>query len=307
LTSVSIVIPFFKSDVIEELVDRLFQNLDGFCVFEIVIVDDGSKYKNWEYLNNKFKETKKLKIVELAKNFGQHNAIIAGISVAKYELVATLDDDLQNPPQELVKILNFFNSNDFDLVYGYSESPNHSIYRNLMSSILKNSMSKLMGVRNIQKISSFRVFSRNIFGDSTKDAMGDVSVDAILNWKTDNVGYLEVLHDPRGSGNSNYNFKKLFDFATTTIVSYSIVPLKLATYLGLVISTLGFVVLLSLITRYFLFGTDVPGFTATASLVLFLSGFQLVFLGLIGQYLGKIHFQTMKKPSFFIRRSFGGD
>jgi undecaprenyl-phosphate 4-deoxy-4-formamido-L-arabinose transferase len=307
LTSVSIVVPFFKSDVIEELIYRLFQTLDGFCDFEIIIVDDGSKCKDWNYLSNKFKETKKLKIVELAKNFGQHNAIIAGISVTKYELIATIDDDLQNPPEELVKILNFFNLNDFDLVYGYPKVANHSVFRNLMSRILKNTMSKLLGVRNIQKISSFRVFSRNIFGEYSKDAMGDVSLDAILNWQTDNIGFLEVLHNPRVSGNSNYNLRKLFSFAITTIISYSVIPLKITTYFGMIIFGIGSALLVFILGKYLLYGIEVQGFTTTAALIILFSGTQLIILGVVGEYLARMHLNIMNKPAFIVRRIIGFD
>jgi undecaprenyl-phosphate 4-deoxy-4-formamido-L-arabinose transferase len=305
MLTVSVIVPFFNSNVIDDVITRISNSLETICDYEIIIIDDGSKSQKWDYFLNKCRQTEKLKYLELTKNFGQHNAIIAGLSEAKYELIATLDDDLQNPPEELVKMINFFELGDFDLVYGFSDRPKHLIHRNLMSILIRLFLAKILRVKNVEKISSFRVFRKQIMGDFYGFASGRLSLDSVLNWRTGNIGFVKVEHNPRSSGKSNYNFAKLFSFALDTIIGYSVVPLKVATYIGLIISGLGFLFVFTIFFQYIVYEISFPGFTTVVSLVSILSGFQLIILGIIGEYLARMHLNIMRKPAFVVRRTIG--
>jgi hypothetical protein len=144
----------------------------------------------------------------------------------------------------------------------------------------------------------FKFFLKNI---------SEISIDSVLNWATDHIGFVKVDHNARSAGSSNYNFKKLVSFALNTIISYSVKPLKITTYFGILIFGIGAALLVFILGKYLLFGIDVPGFTTTASLIILFSGTQLIILGVIGEYLARMHLNIMNKPAFVVRRTIGID
>lgn len=303
LISLSVLVPFYKSDVIETLIDQIEKSLSGFYDYEILIIDDRSQGNYWNILQKISREKSKVRCFELARNFGQHSALLAGIHLAKNELIVTLDDDLQNPPEEIPVLVKALVERDLDLIYGIPEKIEQNFFRRMLSKSIRFFLKYILRIEQAELIGSFRVFRTNLTEYFPKNTRGNVSIDALLFWCTENIGAKKVKHDQRQVGTSNYSFKKLLKFAFDTITGYSTIPLKLATYMGLFASMLGLGVLAYLFIRYAIYGGQVAGFTFTSSLITIFAGVQLFSLGIIGEYLARVHTKIMEKPSYVIRRS----
>lgn len=306
MLTLSIIIPTYKSSVIEELIYEILDATKNKYKIEILIVDDEGNFSNWNLFEKICSKNTNVKYIELSKNFGQHNAIMAGINFAKYEFIVTIDDDLQNPPGEIEKIVSHLINNDFDLVYGSPNKSKHSIPRRIMSKGIRLILTKILRVKNVGKISSFRILRRDLLSKMSINS-SEVSVDALLSWATSNIGFIGVEHNPRVNSKSNYSNKKLINFAITSIINFSTMPLKIATSAGIFTFGVGAVVLIVILGKYFVFGINVPGFTTLASLIILLSGTQLIILGILGEYLSKMHINIMNKPIFKVRRTIGID
>jgi undecaprenyl-phosphate 4-deoxy-4-formamido-L-arabinose transferase len=217
-----------------------------------------------------------------------------------------MDDDLQHPPEEIHKLLAKLNEG-FDVVYGYPEQEQHGFLRDLASVMTKMALQKSMGADTARHISAFRAFrtrSREAFSDYHSPF---VSIDVILTWATTRFVAIKVRHDPRKVGASNYTFGKLFTHAMNMITGYSVVPLQVANLLGFICTLFGAAILLFVVIRRIFFGTTVPGFTFLASSIALFSGAQLLALGVIGEYLARMHFRMMERPTYTVRERSGSD
>jgi len=306
MISLSIIVPYFKSPLIEDLILEILDNTRDFHNTEIIIVDDSGIAWDGSFLEKICREVDKVKYIELSKNFGQHNAIMAGISFAKNDYVVTIDDDFQNPPNEIKRLAEYLIQNNLDLVYGSPINIRQTYVRKIMSKTIRSFLYHVLKVKNVYEISSFRIFKRKILDISSAN-VSEISIDSLLNWATDHIGYIKVDHNKRIKGTSNYNFRKLFSFALNTIISYSVKPLKIATYFGILIFGIGAALLVFILGKYLLYGINVPGFTTIASLIILFSGTQLIILGVIGEYLARMHLNIMNKPAFVVRRTIGFD
>jgi len=294
--TVSIVVPVFDSrETLPKLVARLIEASPPDS--EIILVDDGSDPATWKAIEAI--AALNIKGIRLARNVGQHSALLAGIREAKHPIIATLDDDLQNPPEELPNLLAAL-TDDVDVVYGVPRKIRQSLWRSAASVVAKKSMRTILGYSHADEITSFRVF-RSRLRQSFQDELGPgISIDALLNWATTRFDSVEVQHDARSLGRSNYNFWKLLRFMLDTATGYSTVPLRLATSLGLATVTLSLGVLLWVLGRPLLAGESVPGFPFLAATIAIFSGVQLIVLGILGQYIGRMHFRVMNKPTYTI-------
>jgi len=294
--TVSIVVPVFNSrETLPKLVARLIEASPPDS--EIILVDDGSDPATWKAIEAI--AALNIKGIRLARNVGQHSALLAGIREAKHPIIATLDDDLQNPPEELPNLLAAL-TDDVDVVYGVPRKIRQSLWRSAASVVAKKSMRTILGYSHADEITSFRVF-RSRLRQSFQDELGPgISIDALLNWATTRFDSVEVQHDARSLGRSNYNFWKLLRFMLDTATGYSTVPLRLATSLGLATVTLSLGVLLWVLGRPLLAGESVPGFPFLAATIAIFSGVQLIVLGILGQYIGRMHFRVMNKPTYTI-------
>jgi undecaprenyl-phosphate 4-deoxy-4-formamido-L-arabinose transferase len=239
--------------------------------------------------------------MRLGRNYGQHSAILAGIRSAKFPITVTLDDDLQNPPEEISKLVELLvDSNVFDVVYGVPELVAQSNWRRISGVWIRRVLGKTMGVGEATKLSSFRAF-RTKLRDGFESSLGPgVSIDSLLAWTTDSFGSVTVDHKSRSNGKSNYSFRKLLFFAVDTITGYSTLPLRIASIIGLVTAAGGLVLLAFFVLWPVFRGNSVEGFPFLASTIILFSGIQLITLGVIGEYLGRMHFRIMKKPEYFV-------
>jgi len=302
LTDISVVVPVFNSEgSLDELVRRLESTLSNLTdVYEIILVNDGSYDHSWQVVNNLMAEFPFVRGIDLMRNFGQHNALLAGIRAANYELIVTLDDDLQNPPEEIPKLISKLYEG-YDAVYGSPAREHHGLWRNLSSQATKLALQASMGVDVARKVSAFRVFRTRLRNAFSNYRSSFLSIDVLLTWGTTRFSAVTVRHEQRVVGTSNYTFAKLVSHALNMVTGFSILPLQVASLIGFGVTLLGIGILVYVLGRYFLQGNPVPGFPFLASMIAIFSGSQLFALGIIGEYLARMHFRMMEKPTYVVR------
>jgi undecaprenyl-phosphate 4-deoxy-4-formamido-L-arabinose transferase len=265
-------------------------------------VNDGSLDHSWETITQLAHKNPHVSGINLMRNYGQHNALLAGIRQAQYEIIVTMDDDLQHPPEELPKLLAELQKG-YDVVYGVHETQKHSIFRVGSSHFTKWLMGFLLDIPNISQSGAFRIF-RSQVREAFKDFQSQfVSIDVLLTWGTSKFSYASVRHDPRIIGKSNYTFGKLVRHTFNMVIGFSTLPLRLASLLGFGFTIFGFLVLAFVIGRYLIQGSSVQGFSFLASIIAIFSGAQLFALGIIGEYLGRMHHRTSSRPSYTVRET----
>jgi glycosyltransferase involved in cell wall biosynthesis len=302
LPTVSVVVPVFNSEaVLTELVSRLEWTLATASLeFELVLVNDGSGDRSWEVISQLSRAHSWVRGFDLARNYGQHNALLAGILEASKEIVVTMDDDLQHPPEEIPKLLDKL-AEGYDVVYGVSEQKRQGAGRRLASAATRSMLQAVMRVDVARRQSSFRAF-RSSIRDSFAHYQGPVVfVDALLTWGTTRFAAVAIRHEERRSGRSGYAPLKLLGHAINMTSSFSTLPLRLASLLGFAFALFGAATLAYVLTRFALHGISVPGFTFIASLIAILSGVQLLALGIIGEYIARIHMRSMERPPYSVR------
>ena len=237
----------------------------------------------------------------MGRNFGQHNALLCGIRAARYSVIVTLDDDLQNPPEEIHKLLSRLNEGVVDVVYGKPEREQHGLLRDLASSITKLVLQQAMGAQTARHISAFRAFHTRLRDAFAGYRSPFVSIDVLLTWGTTRFSLVEVKHDARKVGKSNYTLKKLIAHAFNMMTGFSTTPLQIASWIGFVFTLFGILILAYVVGSYLVHGVAVQGFTFLASIIAIFSGAQLFALGIIGEYLARMHFRSMERPVYLVR------
>jgi undecaprenyl-phosphate 4-deoxy-4-formamido-L-arabinose transferase len=306
-TSVSIVVPVYNSErTLRELVERLQATLHPLgAAFELILVNDGSRDRSWRVIEELSTASSWVHGIDLMRNYGQHNALLAGIDEARHAVIVTMDDDLQHRPEDVPLLLAHV-ARGHDVVYGYSKAPRHSFFRNLASKLTKIVLKEAMGADTARRVSAFRAF-RSECRDGFEGYRGAfVSIDVLLTWAAGSFGVVEVEHDSRRHGQSNYTFWMLLRHALNMLTGFSTRPLQLASLIGFAFTLFGFVVLVYVIARYLVEGGSVPGFPFLASIIALFSGAQLFALGVVGEYLARMHFRMMDKPGFVVRKRIAG-
>jgi glycosyltransferase involved in cell wall biosynthesis len=263
-------------------------------------VEDCGRDESWSIICELACQFPNITGIKLSRNYGQHNALLCGIRAAKGNVIVTMDDDLQHPPEELPKLLEKL-SEGFDVVYGAPEKEPHGFLRGLASQITKLVLQKSMGAETARQISALRAFKAKL-SDAFEDYRNpSVNIDVMLTWVTTNFSVVKVRHEQRKSGVSGYTMRMLIRHAFNMMTGFSALPLQMASITGFVFALFGFLVLAYVLIRYFAIGAVVPGFAFLASIIAVFSGAQLLAIGVIGEYLARIHFRTMERPPFIVR------
>lgn len=306
--SVSVVVPVFNSAGFLPKLAREIEAALASCTgrFEMILVNDASRDESWEVIAELSQAHPWIRGINLMRNVGQHNALLCGIRAAEYEIIATVDDDLQNPPSEIAKLLEKVDEG-FDVVYGVPEKEQHGLLRDLASKMTKMVLQNAMGADIAQQISSFRVFRAGVRTAFEQYRGPFVSIDVLLTWGTTRFGALRVRHAPRQEGVSGYSLYSLIKHALNMMTGFSVLPLQIASVTGFIFTLFGLLTLAFVVGRYFIHGSPVPGFPFLASIVAVFSGAQLFALGIIGEYLARMHFRMMDRPAYTIRSITPGD
>lgn len=301
----SVVVPVYNSaETLPLLLERLAAALPAFCsAYEVILVNDASRDSSWAVIEALARQRPQVRGIHLMRNYGQHNALLCGIRAARYELIITIDDDLQHPPEALGALVAKLDEGPYDVVYGTPLREQHGFWRDIASQVTKLALQSAMGAETARKVSALRVFRAQVRDAFASYSAPFVSIDVLLTWGTTRFAAVLVEHAPRAAGRSNYTFRKLVTHALNMMTGFSVVPLQLASLLGFGLALFSVVVLVYVVGRYLLEGTPVQGFPFLASIIGIFSGAQLLALGVIGEYLARMHFRVMDKPSYVVRET----
>lgn len=301
-------IPVFNGQrVLAELLSRLQPVLDELTgCYEVIMVNDGSRDESWRVIQELARKYSFVRGINLMRNYGQHNALLAGIRSAQHDVIVTMDDDLQHPPEEIPQLLARLNAG-CDVVYGAPRKEQHGLWRDIASQVTKLALQASMGVEVARHITAFRAF-RTCVRDAFANYSGPfVSIDVLLTWGTAGFAVVPVHHGLRKAGVSNYTFRKLVVHAINMITGFSPLPLQLASLMGFGFTLFGIAVLVYVLGRYFIEGGSVAGFPFLASIIAIFSGAQMFAIGIIGEYLARMYQRTMDRPTYVVRSVVDGD
>ena len=305
---ISVVVPVYNSEgSLPALIARLQPVLATVgASFEAILVNDGSRDRSWQVIQELHQAHPWVSGINMMRNYGQHNALLCGIRAAQYDTIVTIDDDLQNPPEEIPKLLAKL-AEGYDVVYGTPEMEQHGLWRDAASKITKMALQSAAGAEVARNVSAFRVLRSRVRGAFAAYKSPYICIDVLLTWATTRFAALRVKHEPRKIGTSNYTFRKLVTHALNMTTGYSTAPLRLASWTGFGFTIFGIGILAYVLIRYLISGTTVAGFPFLASIIAIFSGAQLFALGIIGEYLARMHFRTMDRPPYAVREWTSGE
>lgn len=306
MSELSIVIPVRnEEDNLPELVNRIVKTLTGIdLTFEVIFVTDINKDNTVEVLRKMNSIDDRIKSIKLSNGLGQHIAVFAGLNMSKGNAVVVMDGDLQDYPEDIVKLVNKYNEG-YDVVYGIKEKKNDSALRNLFSKTFIKILNSLSDYKLEFNTCMFRIMSRRTvvgilsFGEREPSITGLIS---IINYPTTEV---VVTSGKRQAGDTNYSFFRQVNLAISFLLSFSTKPLRIASAVGFIISSLSFLYLFVVTIQKIFFNVAVLGWATIISLITFSTGLQLFFLGIIGEYIGKIFMETKNRPRYFIEEKIG--
>lgn len=305
---ISVVVPVYNSEgSLEELAARLEPVLTAAApAFELILVNDASRDNSWAVVQKLAERYPWVRGICMMRNYGQHNALLCGIRSARYDITVTMDDDLQHPPEQVPVLLERLDEKS-DVVYGRPKQERHGLFRDLASQITKLALQSAMGASTARSVSAFRVFRTGLREAFTQYQSPYVSIDVLLTWSTTRFASIPVQHEERKIGVSNYTFGKLLAHAMNMMTGFSVLPLQIASVIGFTFTVFGMVMLAYVIGRYLMEGVVAPGFVHLASMISIFSGAQMFALGIIGEYLARMHFRMMERPTYAVRQRVGDD
>jgi glycosyltransferase involved in cell wall biosynthesis len=299
--TVSVVIPVYRAE--QTLLD-LYRQLSAAMseitpVFEIIFIEDGGGDDSWSIIASIARTDPRVCGIRMSRNYGQHNALLCGIRAAKYDIILTMDDDLQHPVSEIAPMLAALKP-EYDVAYGAPQEEQHGFLRDVASRLTKLVLASTMGAQTARNVSAFRVFRTRLREGFREYRSPSVSIDVLLAWTTTRFTSIRIRHAPRTKGVSGYSSGKLIRHALNLMTGFSTLPLQIASVIGFVFVFFGLSVLAYVLANYVIRGGSVPGFTFLASVIAIFSGAQLFALGIFGEYLARMHFRSMDRPTYLI-------
>lgn len=304
MVNISVVIPVYNSEnSIERVVTNLIDNLSLKYNLEIVLVNDGSKDKSDEVCISLFNKNREIvKFYSLAKNVGEHNAVMAGLNMCNGDYVVIMDDDFQNPISEVIKLFEYAIKTDYDVVYTYYAKKQHSFFRNLGSKFNDKVANVMLNKPKDLYLSSFKLINRFLVNEIVNYNLPYPYVDGLILRSTDKIGKIEVDHQKREVGKSGYTIKKLVSLWMNMFTNFSIIPLRFSTVLGFFTAAVGVIIGAYAVVEK-INNPDIPvGYTSLFVIICLFFGIVLLALGMIGEYLGRIFISLNKKPQYLIRK-----
>jgi glycosyltransferase involved in cell wall biosynthesis len=300
----SIVIPLFNAAL---TLPALYQELATLEIgggFELILVNDGSRDETEEIARRLTRESRiSITFLSLSRNFGEHNAVMAGLRASRGHYVVTMDDDLQNPPSEVLKLLSAAESERHDVVYAIYQRKEHAWWRNLGSRLTNLIADYVVEKPRKLYLSSFRCMTRLVADEVAKSRIPYPYIDGLIFQVTQNAGVVRVRHMEREQGQSGYTLRKLVRLWMSMLVNFSVLPLRLMTVAGMITSVLGFLAVIEVVLEHLL-KRNPTGWSSLMAATLLLSGTQLLLLGIMGEYVGRIYLGMSAKPQSVVRAKF---
>jgi glycosyltransferase involved in cell wall biosynthesis len=304
--TVSVVIPVYRAertlrDLYEQLTTAMMRVTP---VFEIILVEDCGGDGSWSVIADLAACDGRVRGFRMSRNYGQHNALLCAIRAARYDLIVTMDDDLQHPVTEIPLLLAALGP-EVDVVYGAPQQGRHGLLRDLASRLTKFALAGAMGAETASNVSAFRAFRTHLREGFRDYRSPTVSIDVLLSWTTTRFRAIKVRHEPRKFGESGYTVRRLIRHAIDLMTGFSTLPLQIASVAGFGFVLFGLLVLAYVLVSYLIYGSAVPGFAFLASIITIFSGAQLFTLGIFGEYLARMHFRSMDRPVYLIGETVG--
>ena len=303
---ISIIIPVFNSEnTIEILVNNIVQTLGENYKFEIILINDSSKDNTEEKCKKLVEKYTSVVLYSLAKNFGEHNAVMAGLNKCSGDYAIIMDDDLQHSADSLLELIKFGmkEKNNFDVVYTYYDKMKYNFFRNFGRKFNDLIANLLLDKPKFLYLSSFKLINRFLITEIIKYRSPFTYIDGIILGITNKIGRVKVVHDQRSHGKSGYTIRKLLQVWSSMFTGFSVVPLRLSLILGSMLSILGFIFALLTFIERIIDNTVPSGYATLIIVVTIFSGAILIAVGLLGEYVGRIFVSLNKKPQFIIRDS----
>ena len=304
MSLLSIITPCYNEEAtIHYFYEETKKYLDTMEVdYEIIFVNDGSKDKTVEECLKVKEKDNNVKILNFSRNFGKEAAMYAGLNEAKGDLVVIMDTDLQDPPKLLPEMYNILQSNEYDSVATYrvnrkGEPPIRSFFARMFYKMIN----KMIDVEIVDGARDYRMMKRSMVDAIISMNEYHRFSKGIFAWVGFNTKYLEYENVERVAGETKWSFWKLFKYAIDGIVGFTTLPLRLATFTGIFVSMFGFLYMLYIVVKALVFGDPVAGFPSLIVIIALLGGIQLLFLGIIGEYLAKTYMETKKRPIYIIK------
>jgi len=300
-TNISVVVPIYnEAGSIHELYERLTASISQISPnYELLFIDDGSTDNSLGLLKDLKNSDKNVRIIKFTRNFGQQSAVLAGFRHCKGDIIVQLDADLQNPPEEIPILIQKLNEG-FDLVSGIRKKRQDSFLRKICSSFLIFLISKLMGKKIDLDISSFRVMNRGVVKKINECKDKSRFLSALVSWLGVSSAQVEVEHAKRHHGETKYRIGKLLQLSMDLVTGFSRFPLRMVTYLGFFGATIGFMLMIFLLFQRYVRGVMYDGFTVLSALFSLFAGVQLLSIGILGEYIGRIYSQVQDRPDYVI-------
>ncbi|TMV50797.1 glycosyltransferase family 2 protein [Paenibacillus mesophilus] len=302
--NISIVVPVYNgAESLFELHQRIKIVLESLSLsYEIILINDNSKDNSLSVMKSLNQQDPRVKIISLMKNFGQHNAIMCGFNHAEGNYIVTMDDDLQNPPEEIPRLLAKVQEG-YDVVIGKPLEKKHAAYKNFGSFLIGKSFEKIFKKPKSLKMSSFRILHRSIVQNIIQSKTPNPMIDALILSNTLNIINVEVRHDERKFGNSGYSISKSVKLAFDLLINYSTIPLRFITLNGFFFAIIGLMVAIYVVLGK-IFGTiSITGWASTIALISIFSGLTLMSFGIVGEYLARIIGEVSSFKQYVIKES----
>jgi len=299
----SLVIPVYNGSQTIRAVVESIQRVFASRSFEIILVNDGSEDDSEEVCAKLVQESRgTVTLVQLSRNFGEHSAVLAGLSQARGEYMAVLDDDGQHPPEEVARMLAEIKQKNYDVVYGHYIEKQHSQFRNAGSRFNDRIATLMLGKPKDLYLSSFKVMNRFLVNEIIKYRGPYPYADGLIYRTTRRIGQIPVEHRANMIGPSRYTFRKLLGLWLNMFLNFSIKPLRLSVYVGLVVSCLSVLALGFIFVDKVWITPDLTlGIPTVLGCIVFFSGVQLMILGLVGEYLGRLYLDQTGTPQYIVR------
>jgi undecaprenyl-phosphate 4-deoxy-4-formamido-L-arabinose transferase len=300
---ISVLIPVLnEEESLRELQDRLQKTLESIKKpFEIIYINDGSTDGTESVLDGFHERDRPVKVIEFSRNFGQHMALFAAFGYARGDIVVTIDADLQNPPEEIPKLIAKIEEG-YEVVGTYRKKRKDSLFRRIASIIVNKITSRLVGVKLKDYGCMLRAYRRNIIDQLNMCTESSSFIPALANTFAKKIVEIEVEHEERKKGTTKYSIFRLLRLNFDLMTAFSLLPIQVIGVLGVIIALLGLIFAVYLILRRFIVGPEVEGAFTLFGILFFFIGIQIFALGVIGEYVGRIYQEVRRRPRFVVKR-----
>ena len=308
MKKISIIVPAYnEEEVIEMFYDKtieVLKRLENEYIYELIFIDDGSKDETLNKLKNLRKRDSKINIISFSRNFGKEAGILAGLQNTTGDFIVIMDADLQNDPNMIKKMLNYINEG-YDTVTTIRNKKGESKIKSFLSNIFYKIIDSEKNIELKQGSQDFRMMTKQV-----KDAILTLNEynrfsKGIFSWVGFKVKYIETENHKRAAGKTKWSYKALMSYALDGITSFSVKPLKIATIVGTIISILALILAIEIVLQTIIQGKEVPGYASTIISVLFIGGIQLISIGILSTYVGKIYLEIKNRPKYIYQVPLG--